>query len=64
MPCRGTGRVVSNLGGTANKVTCPWCNGEGVRLPDIDAQAKWSNVEETAAEADPPGEDAEDEQAA
>jgi len=41
MPCRGTGRVISNLGGSANKVTCPWCGGEGVRQHDIDAQARW-----------------------
>jgi DnaJ-class molecular chaperone len=42
MPCRGTGRVVSNLGGEANKVTCPWCLGEGTRQHGIDAQARWS----------------------
>ncbi len=41
MPCRGSGRVISNLGGTASTVTCPWCEGGGIRLTDIDAQAKW-----------------------
>jgi hypothetical protein len=45
MPCRGTGRVVSNLGGSASKVTCPWCQGDGVRRPEIDAQASWLNSE-------------------
>jgi len=41
MPCRGSGRVISNLGGTPSTVTCPWCAGGGVRLPDVDAQAAW-----------------------
>jgi DnaJ-class molecular chaperone len=41
MPCRGTGKVISNLGGTASSVTCPWCEGSGARIPGIDAQAKW-----------------------
>ncbi len=41
MPCRGTGKVVSNLGGEARDVTCPWCQGEGVRHTGIDAQAAW-----------------------
>ncbi len=45
MPCRGTGRVISNLGGSANTVTCPWCEGEGVRKHDVDAQASWLNAE-------------------
>ena len=30
-PCRGTGKVVSNLGGTPHEVTCPWCEGTGRR---------------------------------
>jgi DnaJ-class molecular chaperone len=38
-PCRGTGRVISNLGGSPNKVPCPWCEGTGVFIPDHDAQA-------------------------
>ncbi|HYM44987.1 MAG TPA: hypothetical protein VES65_02335 [Solirubrobacteraceae bacterium] len=38
MPCRGTGRVVSNLGGTQSTLPCPWCRGGGVRLSGIDAQ--------------------------
>jgi len=37
-PCRGTGTVISNLGGTAQAVTCPWCEGGGVQLPGHDAQ--------------------------
>jgi hypothetical protein len=41
MACRGTGRVISNLGGTPSTVTCPWCEGGGVRLQGIDAQARW-----------------------
>jgi DnaJ-class molecular chaperone len=38
-PCRGTGRVVSRLGGSAQTVTCPWCEGSGHVIPGHDAQA-------------------------
>lgn len=38
-PCRGTGRVVSNLGGSLQEVTCPWCEGTGRFIPGHDAQA-------------------------
>jgi hypothetical protein len=41
MACRGTGEVISNLGGTPTSVSCPWCGGTGVRAPGIDAQARW-----------------------
>lgn len=41
MPCRGTGRVISNLGGKPQEVSCPWCKGGGVKLADADAQAAW-----------------------
>jgi hypothetical protein len=41
MACRGTGRVISNLGGTPSELTCPWCAGAGMRVADIDAQATW-----------------------
>ena len=41
MPCRGTGSVISNLGGTPSTVSCPWCGGTGVRAPETDAQAQW-----------------------
>jgi hypothetical protein len=50
MPCRGTGEVISNLGGTPAKVKCPWCEGTGVRVPGIDAQAAWL-AERAAQEA-------------
>jgi len=58
MPCRGTGKVISNLGGTPNSVTCPWCDGSGVRVPGIDAQGKWladkpQAVAETEDSAEP-----------
>jgi hypothetical protein len=33
--------VISNLGGTRSDVTCPWCEGTGVRVVGIDAQASW-----------------------
>jgi DnaJ-class molecular chaperone len=38
-PCRGTGRVISNLGGSPNEVACPWCEGTGTFIPGHDAQA-------------------------
>jgi hypothetical protein len=41
MACRGSGKVISNLGGTPSTITCPWCRGGGVRVPDSDAQAQW-----------------------
>ncbi len=41
MPCRGTGQVVSTLGGETRKLPCPWCQGTGVRTSGIDAQEAW-----------------------
>jgi DnaJ-class molecular chaperone len=38
-PCRGTGSVISTLGGTPQPVTCPWCEGTGRFMPGHDAQA-------------------------
>ncbi|MEA2341746.1 MAG: hypothetical protein QOG11_1823, partial [Solirubrobacteraceae bacterium] len=38
-PCRGTGVLISNLGGSPSEVTCPWCEGTGVFDADHDAQA-------------------------
>jgi hypothetical protein len=49
MPCRGSGQVISNLGGTPKQVTCPWCGGAGVRLAGVDAQAKWTEQDTDAA---------------
>jgi hypothetical protein len=46
MPCRGTGQVVSNLGGKRQEVTCPWCRGGGVRLAGVDAQSQWLDEED------------------
>lgn len=64
MPCRGSGRVISNLGGTPSTVTCPWCGGGGVRLPEVDAQAGWLEEEAVkGAENDAP-DDAPDDAAA
>jgi len=37
--CRGTGRVISNLGGSPSTVTCPWCEGGGRYLREHDAQS-------------------------
>jgi DnaJ-class molecular chaperone len=41
-PCRGTGQVISNLGGSPQSVTCPWCEGTGHRIAEHDAQARHS----------------------
>jgi len=49
MACRGTGQVISNLGGAPKTVTCPWCEGGGVRVPGIDAQARWLEGERDGA---------------
>ncbi len=49
MPCRGTGQVVSNLGGESRKVACPWCQGTGVRSSGIDAQEEWQEGGVSAA---------------
>jgi DnaJ-class molecular chaperone len=38
-PCRGTGSVISGLGGEQRQLPCPWCGGTGVREPGRDAQA-------------------------
>ena len=38
-PCRGTGRLISNLGGEPHQVICPWCKGSGRFQPGRDAQA-------------------------
>ena len=37
--CRGTGQVISNLGGAPQQVPCPWCEGTGRFIPGHDAQA-------------------------
>lgn len=39
LACRGTGTLISGLGGTPHQVRCPWCEGTGRRIPGIDAQA-------------------------
>ncbi|MGI8801203.1 MAG: hypothetical protein ACR2KV_03390 [Solirubrobacteraceae bacterium] len=39
--CRGTGQVISNLGGEPKLVPCPWCEGSGLRLAGHDAQTGW-----------------------
>jgi len=46
--CRGTGTVISHLGGEPQELTCPWCEGGGVRLAGHDAQAHWREQSERA----------------
>jgi len=38
LACRGTGRLISGLGGEPHEVACPWCRGTGRRISGIDAQ--------------------------
>ena len=52
MPCRGSGQVISSLGGTAETVTCPWCGGGGLRVSDVDAQARWRGEDADGALTD------------
>ena len=54
MACRGSGRVISNLGGTQSTVECPWCGGSGLRPAEADAQAHWGPPA-TTAEGEPEG---------
>jgi hypothetical protein len=51
MPCRGSGRVISNLGGTQRTLECPWCRGRGERLAGIDAQEHWAEDDRRRAVA-------------
>ena len=37
-PCRGTGRLISTLGGDSHQVVCPWCRGTGETIPGINSQ--------------------------
>lgn len=50
MPCRGSGKVISKLGGLERRVACPWCHGEGVRLMGADAQ-QWRSEQDKTSRA-------------
>ncbi len=54
MACRGTGRVISNLGGSPSAIACPWCEGSGLRPAEIDAQAHWGEAREGTEPGDGP----------
>jgi DnaJ-class molecular chaperone len=57
MACRGTGQVISTLGGQRRSVECPWCKGTGRQIPGQDAQARWREGGEAEPEApEPPDE--------
>jgi hypothetical protein len=45
--------VISNLGGSASELPCPWCDGGGVVLAEHDAQARWREQAAQAAQAAP-----------
>ena len=50
--CRGSGKVVSNLGGESSEVECPWCEGSGkFQGPEHDAQEKAPETPEKPAES-------------
>jgi hypothetical protein len=51
--CRGTGTLISNLGGSPSNVDCAWCEGTGVFLPDHDAQAARKAAAAEAGDAEP-----------
>jgi hypothetical protein len=54
--CRGTGSLISNLGGSPSTVECAWCEGTGTFLgTDHDAQAA---KRAAAGEASPSGDTA------
>lgn len=48
-PCRGTGKVISNLGGEQREITCPWCEGSGEFKPGHDAQGDAAAAPESPA---------------
>jgi hypothetical protein len=50
MPCRGTGKVISNLGGESQRIACPWCDGSGVRTSGVDAQTAWLEEQDGGTE--------------
>jgi hypothetical protein len=52
--CRGTGEVISNLGGTPQRVPCPWCDGGGIRLTGHDAQAPQARLRDAVGEGGAP----------
>lgn len=43
-PCRGTGEVISGLGGEPKNQTCPWCEGTGTFIPDHDSQVRFKDA--------------------
>ncbi len=53
-PCRTTGTVISNLGGSPQEVQCPWCDGTGRLTPGHDAQARWREAEGAGGAGDAP----------
>jgi DnaJ-class molecular chaperone len=57
--CRGTGTLISNLGGSPSQVPCPWCEGTGTFLgPDHDAQAARREATGEAAAVERPADGA------
>ena len=45
--CRGTGKLISGLGGVSHEVTCPWCDGTGRFAAGRDAQEHPAETEQT-----------------
>lgn len=57
-PCRGTGHLISGLGGTPHQVTCPWCRGTGEFIPGLDAQQSLAEGGEARSQPAEPAEPA------
>ena len=55
LACRGTGHLISGLGGEPHQVTCPWCRGTGSRIPGIDAQESPSEIAPATGKKAAPG---------
>lgn len=53
-PCRGTGKLISNLGGEAREVSCPWCDGTGQFKAEHDAQEEGPADLRSPGKASPP----------
>ncbi len=54
MPCGGRGYVIASEGGEQRQVTCPWCEGSGQRVGGVDAQARWTQGQESTAAGSEP----------
>lgn len=52
--CRGTGKVISRLGGEPRPMECPWCEGTGRRLAAHNAQDRGGDGDRPNGDGDGP----------